>query len=88
MYNIKPYSLKKAEKLGVTIKPSKNKNKKIDVYKNDTKITSIGAAGMGDYPTYLQEKGRTYANARRRLYKARHSKDKGLAGMFTKEILW
>ena len=35
MYEIKPYSFRAAAKLGVEIKPSKNKNNKIDVYKND-----------------------------------------------------
>jgi hypothetical protein len=33
MYNITNYTYKKAKKLGVKIKPSTNKTKKIDVYK-------------------------------------------------------
>ncbi len=88
MYEIKPYSFRQAAKLGLEIKPSKNKNKKIDVYKNDKKITSIGAAGMADYPTYIQDKGKAYADERRRLYKARHRGNKGIAGKLADAILW
>ena len=38
MYEIKPYSFRQAAKLGLEIKPSKNKNKKIDVYKMIKKL--------------------------------------------------
>ena len=34
-YRIKKYSYNQAKKLGVVIKPSTNKGKKIDVYKNE-----------------------------------------------------
>eukprot|EP01038_Epipyxis_sp_PR26KG_P006641 gene6641-9117_t len=60
-YKITDYSYSKAKKLGVDIKPSKNKNKKIDVFKNDKKIASIGAIGYNDYPTYISKKGVEYA---------------------------
>eukprot|EP01038_Epipyxis_sp_PR26KG_P016034 gene16034-21762_t len=50
--------------MGVEIKPSKSKNKKIDVYKNNNKIASVGAIGYNDYPTYIKEKGLEYANKR------------------------
>ena len=42
MYIIKKYSFDEAKKLGVEIKPSKIKNKKIDVFKGDVFICSIG----------------------------------------------
>ena len=92
MYDITNYSYKQADKLGVVIKPSKVKGKKIDVYnKSGEKLKSIGALGMGDYPTYIKEKGNDYAEERRRLYKIRHEKDrkiKGSAGFFADRILW
>ena len=88
VYDIKPYSYQQAKKLGVEIKPSTNKNKKIDVFKKGKKITSIGSAGMGDYPTYMKEKGLEYAKERQRLYNLRHSKDTGIAGELSKKILW
>lgn len=91
MYEIKPYSFKQAKKLGVDIKPSSDKNKKIDVLKGDKKIASIGDKRYNDYPTYIQTKGLEYANKRRELYKLRHNKDKdvkGSAGFFASRILW
>lgn len=88
MYDIKPYTLNKAKELGVKVQPSKKKGKKLDVFKNDKFITSIGAAGMGDYPTYLQNEGTSYANDRRRLYKLRHKNNKGVAGFYANQLLW
>ena len=89
-YHILPYSYNKAKTLGVTIKPSNYKDKKIDVYKNDKYICSIGALGMMDYPTYIKEKGKEYAENRRKLYKLRQKKDnvKGTRGYYASHILW
>ena len=42
MYPITKYSFDRAKKLGVTIKPSTLKNKKIDIYKDGKKIASVG----------------------------------------------
>jgi hypothetical protein len=77
-----------AKKLGVSVKPSSDKNKKLDVFKGDKKITSIGAKGYKDYPTYLIDKGKEYADERRKLYHVRHKHDKGLAGFYAKALLW
>jgi hypothetical protein len=91
MYKIKPYSFRKAKELGVQIKPSTRAGKKIDVFKNGEYIISIGALGYGDYPTYLETEGEVFAKQRRRLYKIRHEKDRGVkgsAGWYADEILW
>lgn len=91
MYIIKPYTYKQAQKLNVTVVPSRTKGKKIDVYKRGVKICSIGAKGYGDYPTYLALFGKAYANERRRLYKIRHQKDrhiKNTAGYYADKLLW
>ena len=66
MYQIQPYTLQKAKSLGVTVKPSTQSEKKIDVFKNKAKIASVGAQGYGDYATYMQTHGPKYANERRR----------------------
>jgi hypothetical protein len=90
-YKIKKYSYDQAAALGVIIKPSNKKNKKIDVYIDDTFILSIGAAGYSDYPSYLEDKGKEYADERRRLYKLRHAKNInviGSAGYYADKILW
>ena len=87
-YHITNYSKNKAKELEVKIKPSTNKNKKIDVYKNNKKIASIGALGYPDYPTYIKSKGLEYANERKKLYNIRHKKDSSLNGFYAKKILW
>lgn len=90
-YTITEYSKKQAKKLGVEIKLSSNKHKKIDVFKDEKKVASIGAKGYNDYPTYMKTKGKEYADKRRKLYKERHAKDckkKNSPGFYACEILW
>jgi len=77
--------------MGLTVVPSTNKTKKIDVYKKDKKIASIGARGMNDYPTYIKTRGLSYAKTRRRLYKIRHIKDRTVKwsrGWLADKLLW
>lgn len=92
MYKISQYSKNKAKMLGVKIKPSTRKNKKIDVYDNlNNYITSIGDTKYKDYPTYLKENGVEYANKRRLLYKKRHQKHRIIVGTpsyYADKILW
>lgn len=88
-YKILPYSFKQAKTLGVTIAPSKNSRKKIDVYKNGEYICAIGDVNYNDYPTYL-EKDKELAEKRRRLYHIRHKKDDvpNTRGYYALNILW
>ena len=72
-YKILPYSFQQAKKLNVIIKPSDNKKKKIDVFKNGVKIASIGAFGYNDFPTYIQKLGLKEAQKKRKNYLARHA---------------
>jgi hypothetical protein len=46
MYHITPYTYKKAKTLGVSVKPSTNTSKKIDVFKKGKKVASVGGAGL------------------------------------------
>lgn len=90
-YTIKNYTKQQAKKLGVKVKPSKLKGKKLDVFKGDKKVASVGAIGYNDYPTYIQKKGKKYAEERRKLYKKRHQKDRtnrGSAGYYADKLLW
>jgi len=51
----------------------------------------VGAVGYSDYPHYLIEKGKEYADTRRRLYKIRHEKDRkvrGSDGWYADKLLW
>lgn len=91
-YNILPYTRERAKRLGVIIQPSLKKGKKIDVFLPDGNyITSIGALGYGDYPTFIESHGLEYANKKRTLYKRRHAKDIqeiGSRGWFADYLLW
>ena len=90
-YAITNYTYKQAKKIGVVVKPSTNKTKKIDVYKKGKKVASVGARGMGDFPSYIKTRGVKYAKERRRLYKIRHDKDrhlKGSRGWYADNLLW
>lgn len=92
MYKILPYTAAQARRLNVMIRPSSRKGKKIDVFdKEGYYITSVGARGYLDYPTYKKLFGKTVADQRRKLYKARHDKDrkvKGSPGYFADQLLW
>lgn len=92
MYKITDRQKLNAQLLGVKIKPSTNKSKKIDVFDlNGNKIASIGAAGYMDYEMYIKSKGKAFADERRRLYKIRHKDNRnkvGTPGFFADRILW
>jgi len=90
-YTITNYTYKQAKKLGVQVKISTNKTKKIDVYKKGRKIASVGAYGMNDFPTFIKKRGLKYAKTKRRLYKMRHERDRhivGSNGYYADKLLW
>lgn len=90
-YKITNYTRKQARRIGVTVKASKNKRQKIDVYRKGRKIASVGAYGMNDYPTFIKTRGIKYANTRQRLYKMRHTKDRKTRwsrGWLADKLLW
>lgn len=90
-YTITNYTKKQATRIGVTVKPSTNSEKKIDVFRKSRKIASVGANGMNDFPTYIKKRGLTFAKTRRRLYKMRHEKDrhtKWSNGWLADKLLW
>ena len=96
MYTITKYSFDQAKALGVTIKPSTLKNKKIDIFKNGKKVASVGGVKKDgsyykDFPTYLKTEGKEKADTRRRLYKIRHNKTRKIKGSnsyFADKLLW
>jgi len=87
MYLITDYTHRKARQMGLHVQPSTNPKKKLDVYQDGKKIASVGAIGYSDYPTYLKEKGKAYAEERRRLYHLRHTKDT-LGEKLARDLLW
>jgi len=96
MYKIKSGQRDAARRLGVVIRPSTTKGKKIDVYKHGFKVASIGAQGYEDFWGYVQlEKKGTVApgtaETRRQLYKIRHAGEctaVGTPGYYACKILW
>jgi hypothetical protein len=75
-YKIKPYTFQRALDLGVKVRPSTNPRKKIDVFDfHNNFITSIGAIGYKDFPTYTEEFGLEYALNKRDLYRKRHQRE-------------
>jgi len=87
MYSITDYTYRKAFLLGVEVKPSTNPKKKLDVFKNGKKIASVGAIAYKDYPHYLKEKGKAFADERRRLYHLRHTQQTE-GERLARELLW
>lgn len=92
MYRITPYTQKKARLLKVIVRPSKRKDKKLDIYdRKGNYITSVGAKGYLDYPSYLKLVGKKIADKRRKLYKIRHAKDRikrNSPGWYADQLLW
>lgn len=99
-YKIKPLQERKARALGVIIKPSSRKGKKIDVYdKKGNKLASIGGIRVNgvpymDYASYIIRDGKKEADKRRKYYLARHSKEpktkngKKTPSYWASAILW
>lgn len=87
MYHITPYTRAKAKDLGVEVRPSTKKGKKIDVFLGDKLLHSIGDLKYKDYPTYLREEGKEKADERRRLYHLRHTRT-GLGEKLALYLLW
>lgn len=87
---------KRAKAVGVEVKPSSVKGKKLDAYKDGVKQASFGAVGYKDYHLYKKEQGEQVANQKRKQYKSRHEKDRHIkyrngkltAGYLADKILW
>ena len=90
-YTITNYTRRQAKRLGVTVKPSTRKGKKIDVFKDGKKVASVGALGMGDFPTFTKQKGKEFAEKRRKACKSRHQKTRtkvGTPSYYADQLLW
>ena len=71
-YKIKQYSRDRIDelnkKLGTdvySIRVSNDPSKKIDIFLRNEVIASVGDPELGDYPTFIKEKGIEFANKRR-----------------------
>jgi len=81
-YNI---AKKKAQKIGVVVKKSTRKNKKLDVFNKEGKyLKSIGDINYQDFTIHKDPVRRK--NYKKRFEKSRHKK--GTASYFADQILW
>jgi len=89
-YKISDYSFARAKEINVRLKPSLKGNYKIDIFNNmGDYITSIGHRQYADYPTYLKNNGKEFADSRRDLYYKRHKNYKKFSrGWYASKILW
>lgn len=95
VYTITQEVRQRAKSIGVEVKPSTRKGKKLDAYVDGVYQASFGAIGYKDYHIHKKEKGEAYANERRRLYHVRHKDEGGkmkdgklTASYLSKKILW
>ena len=75
---------KKAKKIGVSVKRSTIKSKKLDVMKNGVRVASIGDVRYSDFLQHGDPE-------RRRRYKLRHQKFRNKVGTpsyYADKILW
>ena len=93
-YVITEHTKKQARQLGVTVKPSSKKNKKIDVIKKGEIVASVGDKRYADFGTFLAMEAKDQvkkgtADDRRRAYKARHGKYRiNSPGYWANNLLW
>jgi hypothetical protein len=94
-YKITQYTKNQAKKHGLTVKPSKVRGKKIDVFKKGKKVASIGSSAHLDYPNYLKleragKVSKGTAAKKRKAYKARHvhRKKRGTPAWYADKLLW
>ena len=93
-YTITPHTFERAREVGLEVRPSTRKGKKLDVFVGnlDPRFTgqyvdSVGALGYSDYGTYLATEGAAVADNRRRLYRIRH-RGKTLGELLALWLLW
>jgi len=89
-FEIRAHHREAARRLGVQIRPSQVRGKKLDVFKGGNKVASIGQKGYWDFASY-KALAPDIADARRMAYRKRHAEDrlrKGSAGYYAYYILW
>tara|TARA_R110000751_G_scaffold36994_1_gene89904 strand:+ start:389 stop:688 length:300 start_codon:yes stop_codon:yes gene_type:complete len=93
MYEIKKYSYDKINELNENIgkdvyfiKPSIDK--KIRVYKCNKLIAEVGDPNSKDYPTFLEENGKEFADKRRKAFYSRFQRLPNIKNGEIQPIFW
>ena len=91
-YVLLPRVKRNAKELGLTVELSSNPRYKIEIYDNQGIFMYYGgAAGFGDFATYLYERDKEFAEKRKKAYEARHKKEiqkTGSRGWVIYKLLW
>lgn len=87
-YIVQPYTFRQAKKYGLQVKASQKGNYKIDVFNSKGEyLFSGGDRRYYDFPHHLKERGKEYAEEKRRLYHLRH-KNESIRGKIIGMLLW
>lgn len=87
-YEISDKQYKIAKELGIHICISENPRKKIDVYKNDEYICSVGAINFRALKELIELYGRDEAYRKRSLYLSRHKSACDMKTIYEIRLLW
>lgn len=87
-FEITPEMYQEAENLRIEIKPSQNKRKLIDVYRNGDFYCSIGATNFRYYNQLQEEEGVAYAQMKREKILHRYKNNCSLEAMYLLRLLW
>lgn len=88
MYEISDEQFETARDLHVTICPSTNKRKLMDVYKDGKLFCSVGAINFRYYREYLRDDGATVAQYKKDKMLTRYKNDCKMETLISLRLLW
>lgn len=87
-FQITPEMYQEAELLRIEIRPSENKRKLIDIYRNGSFFASIGASNFKTYAQFVEDEGIEFAQRKKEKILARHKNNCDLKTLYTLRLLW
>lgn len=88
VYEISPEQFEIAAELGIEIRPSANKRKLIDVYKNGELFCSVGAINFRYYREYFEQEGPLVAQYKKDKMLTRYKNDCKAETLYSLRLLW
>ena len=85
---ITPEMFQEAELLRIEIRPSENKRKLIDIFKDGSFYCSIGASNFKFYNQLVEEEGIDFAQRKKEKILARNKNNCDLKTLYTLRLLW
>lgn len=87
-FEITPSMLQEAEDLRIEIRPSENKRKLIDVYRDGKYFCSVGANNFLYYNQLVELEGIEFAQRKKEKILARYKNDCKLETLYMLRLLW